>query len=223
MDPVRRTAELLDRVRAALSGRTVAEPGLPYVAHREPGAGGSAQERIDLFRRKFEALGGTFLEGPAERVIPALGELLRVEGVTALFFPEGDPASRHVADDLVPFGPFLLASPGDVVQAEPPVSAGIQSAEFAIAESGTIVQTSRGGKSLLPGLASDVHVALLAPDRFLAGMEDCLEALSPDPPRNISLITGPSRTGDIELTLTVGVHGPRRVIAVLPLLPPGNV
>jgi L-lactate utilization protein LutC len=223
VDPVRRTAELLDRVREALRGRTAAEPGLPYVASREPVAAGSVQERIDLFRRKFEALGGTFLEGPAERVIPALGELLRVEGVTALFFPEGDPASRQAADDLVPFGPFLLASPGDVVQAEPPVSAGIQSAEIAIAESGTIVQTSRGGKSLLPGLASDVHVALLAPDRFLGGMEDCLEALSVDPPRNISLITGPSRTADIELTLTVGVHGPRRVIAVLPLLPSGHV
>ncbi|KRT71593.1 MAG: hypothetical protein XU12_C0038G0005 [Deltaproteobacteria bacterium CSP1-8] len=214
---MRQTAELLDRVRAALRGRTVAEPGLPYVAPREPGAPGSAQGRIDLFRRKFEALGGTFLAGPAaESVIPALGELLRAEGVTALFFPEEDPASRSLADALVPFGPFLLVSPADIRQAEPPVSAGIQSAEFAIAESGTIVQTSRGGTSLWPGLASDVHVCLLSPDRFLDGMEDCLEALSGDPPRSISLITGPSRTADIELTLTMGVHGPRRVIAVLP-------
>ena len=79
----------------------------------------------------------------------------------------------------------------------------------------TLVQTSREGRSQLPGLVSDVHVALLAPDRFVDAMEDWLETLSTDPPRNISLITGPSRTADIELTLTVGVHGPRKVIAVL--------
>ncbi len=213
---MRQTAELLDRIRESLRGRTVAEPGLPYVASREPSVSGSRQERIDLFRRRFEAQGGIFLAGPsAESVIPSLGEMIRLDGVTALFFPQGDPAARPVADALVPLGPFLLFSPADVRQAEPMVSAGIQSAEFAIAESGTIVQTSRGGTSLLPGLASDVHVALLAPDRFLGGMEDCLEALSADPPRNISLITGSSRTADIELTLTIGVHGPRKVIAVL--------
>ncbi|HEU5359556.1 MAG TPA: LUD domain-containing protein [Candidatus Deferrimicrobiaceae bacterium] len=216
METVRSTAELLGRVRAALRGRTVAEPGLPYVSTREPVPARGRQERIDLFRRGFEELGGIFLaDPPEERTLQALGETLRMEGVSALFFPEDDPAARAVADALVPFGPFLLVSPADVLRADAPVSAGIQSAEYAIAETGTLVQTSREGRSQLPGLVSDVHVALLAPDRFLGGMEDCLEALSADPPRNISLITGPSRTADIELTLTVGVHGPRKVVAVL--------
>lgn len=216
MEPVRQIAELLDRIRTALRGRTVAEPGLPYVSSRDPGSPRSRQENIDRFREKFEELGGTVLAGdPVENVLHALGEWLRVEGVGALFCPRDDAAARSVADALVPFGPFLLLSPADILQADPPVTAGIQSAEFAVAETGTIVQTSREGKTLLPGLASDVHVALLSPDQFLSDMEECLDALSDDPPRTISLITGPSRTADIELTLTVGVHGPRKVIAVL--------
>lgn len=216
MEPVRQIAELLDRIRTALRGRMVAEPGLPYVSPRDRGSPLGGQETIDRFREKFEGIGGTFLAGdPFERVLQDLGERLRAEGVGALFCQEDDPAARSVADALVPFGPFLLLSPADVRGAGPPVTAGIQSAECAAAGTGTIVQTSRDGKTLLPGLASDVHVVLLSPDRFLPGVEECLEALSDDPPRNISLITGPSRTADIELTLTEGVHGPRKVIAVL--------
>lgn len=216
METVRPTAELLDRIRAALRGRTAAEPGLSYVSSREPPPARGSQERIDQFRRRFEELGGIFLAGPPEeRALQALGETLRIEGVSALFIPEGDPAARAVADALVPFGPFLLVSPADVLRADPPVSAGIQSAEYAIAETGTLVQTSREGRSQLPGLVSDIHVALLSPDRFVEAMEECLETLSGHLPRNVSLITGPSRTADIELTLTVGVHGPRKVIAVL--------
>jgi len=46
-------------------------------------------------------------------------------------------------------------------------------------------------------------------------LDDCLAPLLDDPPRNISFITGPSRTGDIEQTLTIGAHGPKKVIAVL--------
>lgn len=216
METVRPTAELLDRIRAALRGRTAAEPGLPYVSSRERPPERGRQETIDQFRRRFEELGGIFLAGPPEeRALQALGETLRIEGVSALFYPEGDPAARAMADALVPFGPFLLVSPADVLRADPPVSAGIQSAEYAIAETGTLVQTSREGRSQLPGLVSDLHVALLSPDRFVEAMEECLETLSGHLPRNVSLITGPSRTADIELTLTIGVHGPRKVIVVL--------
>jgi len=53
--------------------------------------------------------------------------------------------------------------------------------------------------------------------RRLAGhrMEEALAAWAADPPRNVSFLSGPSRTGDIEQTLTVGAHGPRKAIALL--------
>lgn len=210
-----RKEALLARIRAALGGHGGAgAPGSgpePVLPDQEPGP-----ERVALFRERFEGTGGTFLAAPSpEAVLPVLGETLRMAGVLALIFPEDDELAVRLGEALVPLGPFRIASPEELRRPDPPVTAGIQTAEFAIAETGTIVQTSRGGKTLLPGLLTDFHVALLSPGMICAGMEECLQALSADPPRNISLITGPSRTADIELTLTIGVHGPRGVIAVL--------
>ncbi len=214
MEPVKGKDDLLKRVRTALHGRRCTAPaGGSIPVHA---GAGSPAERIDLFRSRFEDLGGTFLSGAsAESVARPLWEALRAEGVTALLVPEDDPAARALADALVPMGPYRIASPDEIRQAAPPPCAGIQAAEYAIAETGTLVQTSGGGRTLLPGLVTDVHVALLSPAAFVDRMEECLAALAHNPPRNISFITGPSRTADIELTLTVGVHGPRKVIAVL--------
>jgi L-lactate dehydrogenase complex protein LldG len=173
-------------------------------------------DRIELFREMFEAHGGNFMEAPAlEAALPAIGEALRISGVIGLFFHEGDAGARQMAEALVPFGPFTLVSPAEARQQSPPQTAGLQTADYAVAETGTIVQTSRGGKSLLPGLLADVHVALLPRDALVDRMEECLAALADDPPRNISFLSGPSRSADIEQTLTIGAHGPRKMIAVL--------
>lgn len=213
MEPVKGMDDLLRRVRTALHGRRCSETGAAVPVHA---GSASPAERVDLFRGRFEALGGTFVAGAsAEAAAGAVRQALRDEGVTALLVPEDDPAARSLADAVAPMGPYRIASPDEIRQTAPPVSAGIQSAEYAIAETGTLVQTSGGGRTLLPGLVTDVHVALLAPEAFVDRMEECLAALANNPPRNISFITGPSRTADIELTLTVGVHGPRKVIAVL--------
>lgn len=208
---------LLERVRAALAlwGRPGSAACRPRCSARPPG--GIGQDALAAaFRARFEAAGGTLLSGPSlEPLLPGLAELLSAEEVTALLAAEGDAAAQAAAQGLSPFGPFAIVSAGEIRRLAPPRSAGIQSAEFAIAETGTIVQTSRGGKTLLPGLLSDVHVALVGPAAIVPAMEDCLAVLAADPPRNISFVTGPSKTADIEQTLTVGAHGPRRIVAVL--------
>ncbi len=214
MEPVKAKDDLLRRVRTALHGRRCTAPaGVSIPVHA---GAGSPAERIDLFRSRFEDLGGTFVSGPsAESAGRLLREALREDGVTVLLVPEDDPAARSLADALAPLGPYRIVPSDEIRQVTPPASAGIQSAEYAIAETGTLVQTSGAGKTLLPGLITDVHVALLRPAAFIDRMEECLAALANNPPRNISFITGPSRTSDIERTLTVGVHGPEKVIAVL--------
>jgi hypothetical protein len=213
MDPVGRKEDLLRRIAVAVRGREGARhaagaPGGDKVA--------SVAERIALFREMFEIQGGDFFAGPSiEQLLPAVGEALRIAGVTALFSATDDTGARLFAETLVPFGPFTLISSEEVRRPSPPPSAGVQTAEFAIAETGTIVQTGRGGKTLVPGLLADVHVALLSHSMFVDRMEDCLATISDDIPRNISFMTGPSRTADIEQTLTVGAHGPKKLIAVV--------
>jgi L-lactate utilization protein LutC len=173
------------------------------------------RDRVALFAKTFTAADGVLLHGPVETVLSDLGEMLRGEGVTALFFPEDDAAAREIAEALVPFGPFHLTTGAEVRAGSAAVTAGFRTAEAAIAETGTIVETSAGGRTLLPGLIADVHVSIVPAASVVARMEEALAAVTADPPRNISFLSGPSRTGDIEQTLTIGAHGPRKAIALL--------
>jgi L-lactate dehydrogenase complex protein LldG len=205
---------LLRRLRSALS-RT-ADAGGAALRPRDPlpGTPGEAG-RIDRFRDALAAVGGVVLSGPPEEALPALGEALRQEGVSALFFPEDDSAARQVAEALIPFGPFSLTTGDSVRGGNPESTAGFRTAGAGIAETGTVVETSRGGGSLLSGLLSDVHVALLPADSIVETMDEAFALYEEDPPRNVSLISGPSKTADIEQTLTVGAHGPRKIIVLL--------
>ena len=204
--------ESLFRRLSAACGRHGATAG---EAH--PGEAPIAPEcdSIARFAETFAAADGVFLRGPMEKTLSDLGEMLRAEGVTALFFPEDDAAAREIAEALVPFGPFHLTTGAEVRGGSAAVTAGFRTAEAAIAETGTVVETSAGGRTLLPGLIADVHVSIVPAASVVARMEEALAAVTAGPPRNISFLSGPSRTGDIEQTLTIGAHGPKKAIALL--------
>jgi L-lactate dehydrogenase complex protein LldG len=85
----------------------------------------------------------------------------------------------------------------------------------AIAETGTIVCVSEGGRAVQAGLLPAHHVAIVRRDRIFATLDDLLAAVAGAPPTNITLVTGPSRTADIELTLAIGVHGPERLDVIV--------
>jgi L-lactate dehydrogenase complex protein LldG len=98
----------------------------------------------------------------------------------------------------------------------------ISGADAGIAESGTLVLRSGPGRGRLASLIAPVHIAVLRRTQIVRGLGAALalirERYGHDPlidSSNLTLITGPSRTGDIELTLTLGVHGPREIHAVL--------
>lgn len=78
-----------------------------------------------------------------------------------------------------------------------------------IVETGSIVCSSEGGKSLQASVLPERHIAVVSADRVFRTLDDFFSRYNEKPPNNITLITGPSRTADIELTLTIGVHGPK--------------
>lgn len=98
--------------------------------------------------------------------------------------------------------------------------AGLTSADAALAETGTIVLTSGPGKSRLASLLPPVHIALvptavLTADLFTWAAAFNRQRLRQSPPTNLNFISGPSKTADIEQTMAVGVHGPKRFIVIL--------
>jgi L-lactate dehydrogenase complex protein LldG len=205
--------QLLFRRLAAASGSHPAGKAAP--AGETVSVPGTEEDRLARFGKAFAEAGGVLFRGPAEAVLHDIGEALRVEGVTALFFPEEDAPARQVAEALAPFGPFSLTSCAEVRGGNPAVTAGFRTAEAGIAETGTVVETSAGGKTLLPGMLADVHVSLLPASSVFDRMDEALTALCAEPPRNVSFLTGPSKSADIEQTFTVGAHGPKKAIVLV--------
>lgn len=81
-----------------------------------------------------------------------------------------------------------------------------------LADTGSIAFPAGPGASSLSALLPEVHVAVSYPDGCRQSLADYLPDLAGALPSRITLISGPSRTGDIEATMTTGVHGPRKVI-----------
>ena len=87
-------------------------------------------------------------------------------------------------------------------------------APFAIAETGTLVQPARVGSPASWHFRPGFEIAILRASDIVAHLEDALSKLRQSLPATVNLITGPSRTGDIEQTLELGAHGPK-ALAVL--------
>jgi hypothetical protein len=88
---------------------------------------------------------------------------------------------------------------------------GITYCNHFLAETGSLVVSAGPGMGTLASLLPPVHLALSHPDGCRGNLSDYLSDLAGALPSRLTLITGPSRTGDIEASMTKGVHGPREV------------
>ena len=95
------------------------------------------------------------------------------------------------------------------------VAVGITGADLGIAASGSVVLQHGPGRPRSASLLVEHHVALLPADRIVHSLAAVVERIDLVSTSNVVVITGPSRTGDIESVLTLGVHGPRRLHIVV--------
>lgn len=127
----------------------------------------------------------------------------------------------HVADAY----PFLLAGLGRGVRAATEDAAamadtavGIVAGELAVAESGSVLVDESGLADRLVSMFSQTLVQVVAASRVVADLDDAAEWLRGrmrEAPAYAVLVSGPSRTADIERSLTIGVQGPAAVHVVL--------
>jgi len=96
---------------------------------------------------------------------------------------------------------------------------GITTAQAAIAETGTLVLDSAHERHRLVSLVPPVHITILDASRIVETLGEALTLLRKDNEISpaVTFITGPSRTADIELTLAIGVHGPRELYVIVGL------
>lgn len=205
--------------------RAVAETVRRELAERWPAA-------LERFVREFDRVGGVFHRAPAlADVPPIVAGIARERGARRLVAWH----ARELGADLLPalaargLEPFAMP-PGDVDDATErarlrervaAAELGLTGVDLAVAETGSLVIRSGAGRprstSLLPGC----HVAVFDRTALVESLAQAgvflelwgaaeLEGVG----AVVSFITGPSRTADIELTLTRGVHGPKEVHAV---------
>jgi len=92
---------------------------------------------------------------------------------------------------------------------------GITTAQLAMAETGTLVMRLESEFSRLTSLVPEVHICILDASNIRATMGEVLAEIAPSLDPTVTFITGPSRTSDIELTLAIGVHGPRELFVIV--------
>ncbi len=98
--------------------------------------------------------------------------------------------------------------------------AGVSTALYGLADTGSVVLAAGPDEPRRNSLLPEAHVTMLAEDSILPGLDELFAALGSELPSALAIVTGPSRSADIEQKLAVGVHGPREVHVVL--LPRGG-
>ncbi len=91
---------------------------------------------------------------------------------------------------------------------------GITQMDWAIANTGSLAQDATPVEQRLASSLPLIHIALVATDKLVADMPSLLTKINPTEIGYMAMITGPSRTADIERVLTIGVHGPERLIII---------
>lgn len=194
------------RVRAAL-GRHPDQPPAPAPPARlvvPPGDGGDPAARLCA---AVEALSGkTYRAGGPDEARAAVAEILGGRGAVA----SGSPYLRECGIPALPGVRSGVTDPEELRELCATLDAGITSADYALADTGTLVLFSSAAEARMISLLPPAHIAVVPRGRILSGLDELfsLVPLPADRSSAMVLITGPSRTADIEQILVRGVHGP---------------
>lgn len=91
---------------------------------------------------------------------------------------------------------------------------GVSEFQWGLAATGTIAQDATDPRLRLASMLPETHVALFPTARLLADLDALLPRIDPRRAAYVACVTGPSRTADIERVLTIGVHGPRKLVII---------
>jgi L-lactate dehydrogenase complex protein LldG len=149
----------------------------------------------------------------SDAVPTALADYLSAQNLPAEVAMAPDPALDDIPWDQAP----LIAIRRGKAEADDAV--GVTGAFAAIAETGTLMLASGADRPTTLNFLPETHVVVLHAGQIAGPYEDAWDrlraAFGGSLPRTINLITGPSRSADIEQTLQMGAHGPRRLHIIL--------
>jgi len=210
---------VLSRVRKALGKRErdlagIAAAEAIIAAHAQGPRPALPGDRVERFMRRARDMESTVERLADSAAIPAAV----ARYLEALELPPALAEQRSHAGVCWPeFAALDWAGAGLSIESRPTTGndrLGITGTFCAIAETGTMIILTGADAPTATALLPDTHVAVVSAARIVEGMEDAFALIRRERgaiPRAINIISGPSRTGDIEQTIVLGAHGPYRV------------
>jgi L-lactate dehydrogenase complex protein LldF len=180
--------------RTPEQGASQGKPEIPVASSLQGG-----MDRIQQFTAELKALGGKvqLTEDPTRGVI----ELLKARGIDRIHL------EPHTLDE-----DLLHASGIDFThEPDPAILAGVTKAVCGLADTGSILKMDGEGSPLHASLLPEIHIAVLRTSEIFPSLPDAMRLPQVAKSNATVVITGPSRTADIEMTLTIGVHGPKEI------------
>ncbi len=152
---------------------------------------------VQQFTEELQAVGGHVV--PTQNATASIIEFLHVRNVDRIHLEPNtlDESALREAGLTVTHVP------------DPSIRVGVTKALRGLADTGSVLVSDGEGNPLEASLLPEVHLVVLHESDILPSLENAIHLLKDA--RAAAVITGPSRTGDIEMTLTIGVHGPGEV------------
>ncbi|MEI6778695.1 MAG: lactate utilization protein [Chloroflexales bacterium] len=190
----------------------------------------SAENLADQFSAELRSLSGTVYRVDDDAgAVAQIGAILAEKGVSQIMAWDVDQIG------VAGLSQFLIQRHIHVTRADihgdertsrlqrlDPVTVCISGADVGIAESGSLLLCHGPGRPRLASLLAPYHIAVLRSDQIVRGLGDALAHVRArygtdifTDTSNLTLITGPSRTADIEMTLSLGIHGPQEIHVIV--------
>jgi L-lactate dehydrogenase complex protein LldF len=160
---------------------------------------------LERFTHELEALGGKVNLCLESELAGRILDLLMSKGFQAVMAWDGEHLPRGLLQVLQRGGIQVSHDP------DPSIRAGLTGVVAAVAETGTLVIPSGAGRPLTASLLPEVAIAVLRIANIHESLSQVLGLQEVRQASAVALVTGPSRTADIEMALTIGVHGPGEV------------
>lgn len=219
-----RREQILGRIRTSLNVDPDAMDRLELVADRledhkrnlvPERALGTPAKNVKQFREMMEAVSGTVEEVKTPAEIPgAIAQYLRNHNLPQKIRRGSDPALAKL-----PWSKARSLEVGvGIARVSDEVS--VSRAFAAVAETGTLVMTSGADNPTSLNFLPENHIVVVEAGRIAGSYEDAWDVVRAiygdgEMPRTVNLISGPSRTGDIEQKIELGAHGPRRLHVII--------
>lgn len=211
---------ILQRLRNR-SGGEITAPACDFSVLKRPDW--STAEKLDLFQTMIESVHGEVHRTNESEWVNVLAGLLQSRGAQTMLISRESHIGRTLKDaamgredlpDLMVYDETIEHWQSEMFSQ---VDVGITSTRGGIAETGSLILWPSADEPRLMSLVPPIHIAVLYASELYSTFHEAMQAQRwyEKMPTNALLVSGPSKTADIEQTLAYGVHGPKELIVLV--------